>query len=486
MQLQATKVFHECWEILNRKVIDDNGKESRYCRILEQVGGSRSSKTWSNFLIIFSYALQNKNKRIYVMRDTATDCRENVEDDWRDWLKDPNQRVAQADKGFINYDDLDDYLLNENLYQFFIENKTKHSWHLKSSGSTIVFTGVDDPDKAIGKAPHVLWINEPYVFSEEVFKQLAMRTKDFIMLDWNPKQKHWITKLRERPGTITHKSTLLDNPFCPEESRIEILSKQPLSYSKLIQDGFENERLISSIEDRYVLSEYLKEKDYKSKDKKELIRCYNNERQLTANEFDWLVYGLGMMAENPNKIYKNFQRISVKKYEEIKEVRQLRPYYGVDFGFASPSACLEVLFDGDRSFYIRQKLYKPLKETDKTLGDLLLDAGVPTGEVTYVICDQQDNLVGVSDNMVNDLRVRHGINAYKGAKPKYVDRFHFINNVVVFYTDDSKDFEDEYNAYEYDDTNGNLKDKPKKKSDHLMNAMEYILWFLKIRYDIKI
>ena len=86
MNINATPVFHDCWEALNETYINEDGKKQRKYRLLEQVGGSRSSKTWSNFLILYLYAAQNRNKIITVMRDTAADCRDKVEPDWQQWL----------------------------------------------------------------------------------------------------------------------------------------------------------------------------------------------------------------------------------------------------------------------------------------------------------------------------------------------------------------------------------------------------------------
>ena len=126
--------------------------------------------------MFYLYAAQNRNKIITVMRDTAADCRDKVEPDWQQWLKDPNARIKQYENGEISVEELDAYLKQESLLDFFKINKSEHSYTLKSSGSKITFTGTDDESRAIGKTQHVLWVNEPYLFSEEVFKQLSQRT----------------------------------------------------------------------------------------------------------------------------------------------------------------------------------------------------------------------------------------------------------------------------------------------------------------------
>ena len=119
MNINATPVFHDCWEALNENYINEDGKKQRKYRLLEQVGGSRSSKTWSNFLILYLYAAQNRNKIITVMRDTAADCRDKVEPDWQQWLKDPNARINQYENGEISVEELDACLKQESLLDFF-------------------------------------------------------------------------------------------------------------------------------------------------------------------------------------------------------------------------------------------------------------------------------------------------------------------------------------------------------------------------------
>jgi len=78
------------------------------------------------------------------------------------------------------------------------------------------------------------WINEPYSFSHEVYRQLAQRSK-VILFDWNPKQNHWIEKEKLKESTYINYSTFLDNPFLSTESRNQLLSYQPIKYSEVVQ-----------------------------------------------------------------------------------------------------------------------------------------------------------------------------------------------------------------------------------------------------------
>ena len=473
MNINATPVFHDCWEALNETYINEDGKKQRKYRLLEQVGGSRSSKTWSNFLILYLYAAQNRNKIITVMRDTAADCRDKVEPDWQQWLKDPNARIKQYENGEISVEELDAYLKQESLLDFFKINKSEHSYTLKSSGSKITFTGTDDESRAIGKTQHVLWVNEPYLFSEEVFKQLSQRTSDFIIVDWNPRQDHFIEKLRLKDDTFTHRSTLLDNPFCPIESKKQILSYQPLKWAKLV---LSNELPIHEAETYDFINNPAK---FDLKDIYEIQRCIRNEQNRTASEYHWLVYGLGEKAEKPNKIYNNWKAITLEEYLE----QDHQTFYGLDYGFANPSACVEVKYDGDMSFYIRPLLYKPMNQLSAPLGEVLKDVGVPSGDVTYIFADSSDREPGTNISMTNDLRLNYKLNAIPTNKPTYKERFEFITKCKIFFVSD-KEFENEYENYEYEFINGFPTERPIKRNDHYMNATEYCIWGIKEYYNI--
>ena len=73
----------------------------------------------------------------------------------------------------------------------------------------------------------------------------------------------------------------------------------------------------------------------------------------------------------------------------------------------------------------------------------------------------------------------------KTSKPSYKARFEFINKVRIYYVADD-DFENEYENYEYWYVNDQNTEKPIKKNDHYMNAVEYCIWGIKEYLDIMI
>src|SRR5690606_26411286 len=148
-----------------------------------------------------------------------------------------------------------------------------------------------------------------------------------ILFDWNPREAHFINKngYKTRKDTITLHSTFLDNPFCPEESRRQLLGYQSIKFSDVVLSG------LISIRDA-------KEYDFGSnkllftpKQIKELQRCIYNEETNSASDYHWQVYGLGIGAERPNRIFK-WKSISYTDYLSI----DAEEWIGVDWGKVDP------------------------------------------------------------------------------------------------------------------------------------------------------
>lgn len=468
INFKASIVFHKIWEAVNLRKVNEQGQYEHIYKLILEEGSSRSTKTWSNFQVLFLYLYENPISSATVLRDTQKSCRDIVEKDWKEWLKDPMVRKKQFDKGEITVEELDAYLKKENLTQYFVENKTNHTWTFKHNGNMLRFTGLDDEDDAMGMTQTICWINEPYNFSHEVYKQLAQRSK-LIIFDWNPKQNHWIEKEKLKESTFINYSTFRDNPFINPESKNQILSYQPVKLS----DAVESKLLTETEAFNYDFES--NPKGLTEKQIKELNRCIYNEKTKSESEYHWLVYGLGKKSEKPNKIYKNWVPITLEEFKK----KDYRGYFGLDYGFVNPTACVEIKYDGDRSFYIRPLLYKPMNSMGETpLGEVLTSAGVPSGNVTFIWADSSDKEPGSDISITNDLRTNYNLNAVPTNKPTYKSRFEFITKANIFYVQDNN-FEMEYDEYEYEYINHIPTERPIKKNDHYMNAMEYCIWGIK-------
>jgi phage terminase large subunit len=401
-----------------------------------------------------------------VLRDTQKSCREIVETDWIKWLSDPMGRKKQLEDKKIDITEFDAYLEDENLLKYFTRNRTNHTWTFKHNNSFMRFTGLDDEDDAMGMTQDICWINEPYKFSHEVYKQLAQRTSKFILFDWNPKQKHWVSDEKKKDNTIVLKSTFLDNPFCPLESKIQIQSYQPVEQSDVVLSS-----LISLHEARNYDTEH-NTLHFTKKALNELKRCQYNERTNSSSLYHWLVYGKGEKSEKPNKIYNGWLEMTDEQFNQLP----YNSYFGLDFGSANPSALVEVKYC-DKNFFSKQRLYLPISEMESSLADVILGLGLTSKDI--IVADSADP-VRIAELNAAGLNV---IPAIKG--PGSVNQgITFVQSVTNHYTKSSIDLEEEYDSYEWEIINNTNLDRPVKKNDHILDADRYVKTFLQFYLGI--
>jgi phage terminase large subunit len=212
-------------------------------------------------------------------------------------------------------------------------NKTE-SVYSYSNGSRIEFRGTDE-ESVFGLTQDVAWLNEPYSISKDIFDQIDQRTSDFILIDWNPKQNHYIDDLSSHPRALVIHSTFKDNPFCPEEQRLKILSYDPSN-----------------------------EENVKNK---------------TANKYKWDVYGLGIKGEVEGKVFDN--------YETIDELPHDAKFYGygLDFGYTNDPSSLIAMYEWNGGIIFHELIYsRGLK--NKTLALMMKKKGVRPNDLIIADC----------------------------------------------------------------------------------------------------
>jgi phage terminase large subunit len=449
IEFLATKVFEDIW----------NASQSKNYKLIVEEGSSRSSKTWSNFQNLFLDLFENPLTTCTILRDTQKSCREIVEIDWVKWLSDPMGRKKQLEKKEISVFEFDALIKKENLTKYFLRNKTNHTWTFLHNNSFIRFTGLDDEDDAMGMTQDICWINEPYKFSHEVYKQLSQRTSKYILFDWNPKQTHWVNEEKRKENTITLFSTFEDNPFCPEESRIHIQSYQPISHSFIKDKDYNIE---------------LNENNYTKKQLNELKRCIYNESVGSASLYHWLVFGLGQKSEKPNRIFKGWELLSNSDFEKLP----YQSYYGLDYGLSAPSALVEMKFDGDENYFFREILYKPLNDIKGSLSDEFERLNIPKHK--QIIADSGNEL-----NKEESRKLKNAgyniIQAKKGAG-SISSGIETMQKSKIHYTKESINIEQEYENYSWKIWQGIQMDVPEENGDdHSLDAMKYIIsWFVKV------
>ena len=308
-------------------------------------------------------------------------------------------------------------------------NKTESIFTFPN-GSTINIEGTDDELKVHGYHSDYLWFNEFYKMPKETFDQLDMRCSVAVFMDYNPVGKLWSDDLVKQDNAILIHSTFKDNPFCPIEQKKKILSYEPTEY---------------------------------------------NIQQNTASDYMWNVYGLGLKAEKPTRIFKNWKTITDKEFDSLP----YSLYYGMDFGLSAPSTLVAMKFDGDNSFFFKELLYKPMNQMNGTLSDEIHNLGID--KRLELICDTSNEI-----NKTEGQKLRNSgynvIFALKG-KGSVVSGIELLQKKNIYYTASSTNIEQEYEQHSWRVVQGVQLDEPEQGNDHALDAMKYVSsWYARINY----
>lgn len=186
--IKLTEVFEK-----NAKAYVDG-----YRYIINQ-GSARSSKTYSILQLLHFIAKKPKKRIISVVSKTLPHLKRGALRDFQDYL--------------ITTGQYDDKAYNRSTLTF------------KFGDSIIEFFSVDQPEKVYGASRDILFVNEVNSISEDIFRQLAIRTKEKIFVDFNPTHEFYIhTDYMKRPNAKFIHSTFRQNPYLSKEIINELLT----------------------------------------------------------------------------------------------------------------------------------------------------------------------------------------------------------------------------------------------------------------------
>jgi len=189
-----------------------------------------------------------------------------------------------------------------NLYSEKFHNKSNSEYYL--FGNLVEFVSLDQPQKIRGRKRDLLFINEGNELFFEDWQQLVFRTRERIVLDFNPSDEyHWIyDKVLTRDDCEFHRTTYLDNPFIEESIKLEI------------------------------------------------------ERLRDTDEQYWQIYGLGERAAS---------RSTVFRYNEVNNIPEDAELvaYGMDFGYTNDPTTLVSVYTKDHNLYVKEHLYRTAMTT---------------------------------------------------------------------------------------------------------------------------
>jgi PBSX family phage terminase large subunit len=454
-QINATIVFDKNWQAIHAR----NSNGTRKYRYIINEGSSRSSKTRSLIQVFYLLGSQNKYRRYSVWRETKKDCRDTVG-------KDVEGIFPQLpNSSFVIYN------RTESIYTF-------------PSRSVFEINGNDEPSRLHGYNAHGIWLNEPYRFSRDSFDQLDMRAEEFIVVDWNPLLTHWIDDLKKDSRTLVIHSTFKDNPFCPEEQKMKILSYQPVNKCDII-----TKKILTEAEARaYDIINNPKKFTYKLI--LELSRCLENERKGSASAYNWSVYGLGEKAEKPNRIF-FWNEISDSDYDAL----DVKPYYASDWGVVDPWAIIEAKYY-DGALYFKEKNYLSENQIRESLGliqrQMLKDDDeslVPWHFNQLGISKKADIICDTNRSMKIMALFNAGYDYTTGApKPpgSIEDGINILNSLKCYYTRSSTNLKFEQENYERQlDRYGIVTETPVDLHNHCMDCCRYIALYLVIHGIIR-
>ena len=189
------------------RVFDEIAKAYRdEYRGVDSRGGTRSTKTYSalQFLVFLAVGLTRKLV-ISVVSETLPHLKKGAIRDF--------ERILQ-DEGIIGGSLRDDARWNATDCFFTF-----------ASGTIIEFFSADAPGKVHGPSRDILFINEGQNIRWETANQLMIRTREFVIVDYNPTHEFWAhTELAADPRFKQIVSTYKDNRFLTQ-AQIEDIEK---------------------------------------------------------------------------------------------------------------------------------------------------------------------------------------------------------------------------------------------------------------------
>jgi len=382
-------------------------------------GGQGAGKTIAILILLTNYASRNPNKEIYIASAELSKMRDTV-------LKD----FIKILRSFGLYDNVSLTGVTNGQPLCLFPNK-----------SFIRFIGLDKEDIGKGLRSDVVYLNEANKTNFETYRELTSRAKRKI-LDYNPNKRFWAhSEVITDPDCEYLCLTYLDNEFLAEEERKEILSYK--------EKGYHNPDLIDYDTDENTKSNYWRNK--------------------------WRIYGLGITGIVDNRIFENWKKITDTEFNNLK----LPSYFGLDFGMSAPTALVEMKTDKDGSYFLKEWLYKPLKNMNGTLSEEFEKLGVP--KHIEIVCDSGNEL-----NLSEGRKLKNAgyniIFAQKG-QGSVVSAIETMQKSDIYYTESSVNLEENYDNYQWKTHNGEVLDIPEETREDAIDASKYVIkWYSKTRY----
>lgn len=299
-----------------------------------------------------------------------------------------------------------------NIWDAELWNKSAKTYQFPN-GSILEFKSIDRMS-ARGPRRDVLFVNEANGIGWEVFQELAGRTKDLVIVDFNPSAKFWAhEELVEGLASDTTYITLtyLDNEALSAREVANIESRKP--------------------------------------------------RPGETPSNWWVVYGLGQIGTLEGNVYNGWQELDVDKITTTGKLIR----YGLDFGFSNDESAMVAVYEmPDGKLGLVEKIYKKgilgsqygeVLRRNEIDPNVLIVADSARPEIIAEIQDAGFRCIGADKNAGSVLRG--------------IDRV--AQRQIVYCGDNLKR---EYLSYAWrKKRSGEILDEPEDGNDHLMDAVRY-------------
>lgn len=286
------------------------------------------------------------------------------------------------------------------------------------NGNIIEFFSVDNAGKVYGSARDYLFINEAQHIDYEIARQLFVRTRNRIVLDYNPTHSFWANEqIESRENCIRIHSTYKDNQYLTEEQVKEIESNK-------------------------------------------------------GDRNWWQVFGEGKVGTLEGLIYSFDLCDALPARDEFSHLVEVQ---GLDFGFAAdPTARVQCLADkGRKEVWVRERCYRTHMLNGDIIADLQQD-GIGRGTPIYADCAEPKSIEEIR-------RAGFKVIPCDKNAPVRSDRLKFqlqwMQGWKLHVTKDSLNLINELRNYTWEkDSSGNALNYPIDKFNHACDAMRYALY----------
>ena len=370
-------------------------------RYISSCGGTRSGKTFSIIQLLYLQCLGEERRNA---PPTITSI--------------VSESMPHLKRGAIR--DFKTILQGEGIWSDEKWSETDKYYRF-SNGSIIEFFSIDNAGKVYGSARDNLFINECQHIDYEIARQLFVRTRGRIILDYNPTHHFWMMdKIECKDNCIRVHSTYKDNGFLTPEQVREIEDNQDdKNWWKVFGEGEEG-------------------------------------------TLDGLIYDFEQIDHMPPK---DSDKPQAQKTAEELYADSLQEIQGLDFGFTNdPTARVQVFADPKRKHaYIRERCYRTHMQNKHIIEDLKEDNVGRRVEI-FADCAEPKSIQDIIDGGFNVIACDKDA-PVKSDKLKF--QIQWMQGWKFFVTKDSLNLIEELRNYTWaKDRDGNLLNQPIDKWNH--------------------